>query len=104
MTDISEAERLAFITREQVALIVEEAKIAELDARALVRTAPGNDRVWRLQSLPFMKQFVGTLGQWGLWSTGACQRKFHFLSRPKEAGSHRDCQPLRPATCPRISV
>src|SRR6267154_1358058 len=54
--------------------------------------------------LSLMKQFVGTLGQWGLWSTGACQRKFHFLSRPKEAGSHRDCQPLRPATCPRISV
>jgi hypothetical protein len=34
MTDISEAERLAFITREQVALVLEEAEIAELEARA----------------------------------------------------------------------
>jgi hypothetical protein len=34
MTDISEAERLAFITREQVALVLEEAESAELEARA----------------------------------------------------------------------
>jgi hypothetical protein len=34
MTDISEAERLAFITREQVALVLEEAEIAEDEARA----------------------------------------------------------------------
>ena len=34
MTDISEAERLAFITREQVALVLKEAEIAEDEARA----------------------------------------------------------------------
>jgi hypothetical protein len=34
MTDISEAERLAFITREQVALVLEEAESAKLEARA----------------------------------------------------------------------
>ena len=34
MTDISEAERLAVITREQVALVLEEAESAELEARA----------------------------------------------------------------------
>jgi hypothetical protein len=38
MTDISEAERLAFITREQVALVLEEAESAELEARAFPRT------------------------------------------------------------------
>jgi folate-dependent phosphoribosylglycinamide formyltransferase PurN len=34
MTDISEAERLALIAREQVALVLEEAENAELEARA----------------------------------------------------------------------
>jgi hypothetical protein len=34
MTDISEAGRLAFITREQVALVLKEAEIAEDEARA----------------------------------------------------------------------
>ncbi len=34
MTDISEAERLALVTREQVALVLEEAEIAEDEARA----------------------------------------------------------------------
>jgi hypothetical protein len=34
MTDISEAELLAFIAREQVALVLEEAENAEDEARA----------------------------------------------------------------------
>ena len=34
MTDISEAARLAFIAREQVALVLEDAEIAEDEARA----------------------------------------------------------------------
>jgi hypothetical protein len=34
MTEISEAERLAFITREQVVRVLEEAENAELEARA----------------------------------------------------------------------
>jgi len=47
MTDISEAERLAFITREQVALVLEEAESAELEARAF-----SQDRARQRLSLP----------------------------------------------------
>jgi hypothetical protein len=55
MTDISEAERLAFITREQIRLVNAQAEIAEEDARAFSQDRARQRRPYGLHTATILQ-------------------------------------------------
>lgn len=62
MTDIGEAERLAFIPREQVALVSRDAENAELEARAFSQDRARQRRPYELHVctvIPFHRTKFG---------------------------------------------